>query len=97
MDTYGVDVLHATDSNGGVVLVTHHLELDLLVTLDALLNEYLVYGRENQCVTHNLAQLLLIVGKATTGTTKGKCRTKHYRVTNLLGSLNAILHSVHNN
>ena len=49
------------------------------------------------CVTHNLTQLLLVVGEATTRTTECKCGTQHNGVANLLGSLNTILHSVYNN
>ena len=40
-------------------------------------------GRECKSVTHNVAQLILVVGKTTTSTTERKCGAKNYGVANL--------------
>ena len=53
---YGIDILHVADGDGRVVAVADHLVLDLLVALDALLDEHLMHGREEECVAHHLAQ-----------------------------------------
>ena len=85
MNTYGVDVLHRTDRNRRIVRVAHHLKLDLLVTLDRLLDQHLMHGREEQGVTHHLAQLLLVVHETATRTTERKGGTEYYRIADLGG------------
>ena len=94
MDTYGVNVLHRADGDSRVVLVAHNLELNLLVALDALLYEHLVDRRQCQGVTHNVAQLLLVVSETTTCTTECKRGTQYYGVANLLCCLDTLLDRV---
>ena len=83
VDTYGVDVLHRADGDSRIVRVAHHLKLDLLVTLDRLLDQHLVHGREEQGVTHHLSQLLLVIHETATRTTERKGRTKHNGIADL--------------
>ena len=51
-------------------------------------------GREGESVTHNVAQLLLVVGKTTTCTAKRKCGAKNYGVANLVSCLDTLLDRV---
>ena len=83
MDTHRVDILHRADGNGRIFGIAHHLKLDLLIALDALLDQYLMNGREEQGVAHHLTQLLLIVDKATTRTTERKGGTQYDRIADL--------------
>ena len=80
MYTNGVDILHTADGDCVVGRVTHNLELDLLISLYALLDKNLMHGRELKCVDTDLAELLLVVSKAATCTAKGKCRTENYGI-----------------
>jgi len=91
MDAHGVDVLHAADADGRVVVVAHHLELDLLVSLDALLDEHLMYGRKEQGVAHHLAQLLLVVGEAAARAAQRIGGTQHDGIADLGGDLDGLL------
>ena len=74
-----------------IVVVAHHLELDLLVALDALLDEHLVHRRERQTVAHHLAQLCLIVGEAAARAAQRERRTQHHRITDPCGDRHALL------
>ena len=91
MDAHGVDVLHAADADGRVVVIAHHLELDLLVSLDALLDEHLMYGRKEQGVAHHLAQLLLVVGEAAARAAQRIGGTQHDGIADLGGDLDGLL------
>ena len=95
VNTYRIDILHITDGNRSVVLVAHYLVLNLLVTLDTLLNQHLVYWRECQSVTHQLAQLSLVINETTSCTTECKCWTEYQRITNLLSYLYSLLDRVY--
>ena len=87
MDAHGVDVLHAADADGRVVVVAHHLELDLLVTLDAFFDEHLMHGRNGECVAHQLAQLGFVVGEAAARAAQREGRTQHHRITDPVSHL----------
>ena len=91
MHAHGVDILHAADADGRVVVVAHHLELDLLVALDALLDEHLVHGREEQGVAHHFAQLLLVVDEPAARTAQRIGGTQHDGITDLGGDLHGLL------
>ena len=91
MDAHGVDVLHAADADGRVVVIAHHLELDLLVALDALLDEHLMHGRKEQGVAHHLAQLLLVVGEAAARAAQRIGGTQHDGIADLGGDLDGLL------
>ena len=94
MDTYRIDVLHATDRDGRIVGVTHHLVFDLLIPLDALFDEHLMHRREDQRVAHQLLQLLAVVGEAAARTAQREGRTQHHRIADPLGGGDALLHVV---
>ena len=96
MDAHRVDVLHAADADRRIVLVAHHLELDLLVALDALLDEHLVHRRERQGVAHQLAKLRLVVGKAAARAAQREGRAQHHRIADLRGDIDGLLHRVGN-
>ena len=44
MDSHGVKILHIADSDAVIVLVTHHLILQLLPTLQTFVDDYLGGG-----------------------------------------------------
>ena len=94
MDTHRIDVLHATDRDGRIVGVAHHLVFDLLIPLDALFDEHLMHRREDQRVAHQLLQLLAVVGEAAARTAQREGRTQHHRIADPLGGGDALLHVV---
>ena len=77
VDADGVEVLHAADGDRGVVGVAHDLELYLLEALDALLHQHLPHGRELQGVLHDLAKLLLVLGKTAARAAQRERGTEH--------------------
>ena len=91
VDTHRVDVLHAADADGRVVAVAHHLVLDLLVALDALLDEHLVHGRKRKGVAHHLAQFGLVVGETAARAAQREGRTQHHRIADFLGHRDGLL------
>ena len=91
---YGVHVLHTAHCNRSVGRVAHHLELYLLVALDALFHEHLVHGRKGEGVAHQVAQLLGIVGEAAAGAAQGECRAQDYRIADFLGDTDSVFYAV---
>ena len=89
-----VDVLHVADGDGRVVAVADHLVLDLLVALDALLDEHLVHGREEERIAHDLAELRLVVGEAAARAAQREGRAQHHRIADALRGREALLHRV---
>jgi len=89
-----VDVLHVADGDRGVVAVAHDLVLDLLVALDALLDEHLLDGREPERVFHQRAELVLAVGEAAAGAAERERRAQHDRIADLFRRLNALVDRV---
>ena len=67
MDADRIDVFHIADRNGRIVVVADHLVFDLLIPLDALLDQHLMHRGEGKRIAHHLAQLRLVVGEAGTG------------------------------
>ena len=94
MNAYGVDVLHSADCDCMVIRVTHNLKLDLLVSLNALLNKHLMNGRELECIKSDLNKLLLVVCKSAARAAEGKCGTKNYGVTDSLCRFLCFLNAV---
>ena len=94
VDANGVDIFHTTDGDGIVFTVTHNLELDLLIALDRLLDQYLMHRRKLKCIEANLDQFFLIVSKAATGTAQGEGRTQNNGITDTLGSFLSFLNGV---
>ena len=91
VDAHRVDILHAADADGRVVAVAHHLVLDLLIALDALLDEHLVHGRERKGVAHHLAQFGLVVGETAARAAQREGRAQHHRIADLLGHRHGLL------
>ena len=89
---HGVDVLHVADGDGRVVAVADHLVLDLLVSLDALLHEHLMHGREEERVAHDLAELRLVVGEAAARAAQREGRTQHYGIADPLRRREPLFH-----
>ena len=96
MDTHRVDVLHVADGDGRIVRVAHHLILDFLVALDALLDKHLVHRREEERIAHHLAQLLLVVGKAAARTAEREGGAQHHGIADAGGHLGALVDGVGN-
>ena len=94
VDADRVDVLHRADGDGGVVGVAHNLELDLLVALDALLDQHLMHRREGKAVLHQIAQLLFVVGEAAACAAERKGGTQDDRVADLVGGRDALFDRV---
>ena len=81
----GVHVLHAADRDRGVVGVAHDLKLDLLIALDALLDQHLVDGGELEGVGADLEKLRLVIGKAAAGAAEGEGGAQHDGVADARG------------
>ena len=81
---YGVDILHAADRDDVVTRVSHHLKLDLLEALHALLDEDLMHGRELERVHTDLDQFLLVVGKAASRSAQRERGTKNDGIADVL-------------
>ena len=79
----GVDVLHTTDGDRVVSAVAHNLELDLLISLYALLYKNLMNGGCRKCADRKLAKLLFGICKSAACTTKGERGTKNYGIADL--------------
>ena len=94
VDAHRVDVLHRTDGDGGVVRVAHHLELDLLVALDALLHQHFMDGGEVQGIPHHVLHLLRIVDEAAAGAAQGERRAQDDRIADPFGRREALLEAV---
>ena len=84
VDAHRVDVLHRADGDGGVIGVAHHLELDLLVALDALFHKHFADWGEGEGVPHHVAELLLVVGETAARATQGEGRTQDHRIADAL-------------
>ena len=80
MNTDRVDVFHITDSDGGIVFVTNYFVFNLFEAFYRLFNQYLMYRREGESITHQLAKLGFVFGKTSSRTSKRKRRTQHDRV-----------------
>ncbi len=85
VDAQGVEVLHAADGYAIVVAVAHHLKLNLLPALQALLYQDL--RREGEGLLCQAVQLLLIVAEARTEAAQGEGCTNDDGIAQLLGSL----------
>ena len=94
MDAHGVDVLHVADGDGGVVGVPHHLVFDLLIALDALLDQHLMDGGQLQGVLHHLPQLVLVSGEAAAGAPKGEGGTEDHRIADVRRGTGGLLRVV---
>ena len=84
MHTHRVNILHAADGDGVVIGVTHDLKLDLLVALDALLDEHLMNGRKLEGVQTDLHKLFFVVGKTAARAAEGERGTKNHGITDAL-------------
>ena len=94
MHADGIEVLHAAYGDRGVVGVAHDLELYLLEALDALFHQHLPHGRELQGVLHDLAKLLLVLGKAAARAAQRERGTQHHGIADDLRRLLRLLDAV---
>ena len=92
-----VDVLHIAYRYRRVVCVAHNLIFDLFISLYALFYKHLMRRRELKRVFHDLAQLLLVVGKAAAGASEGKGRAQNDRISDFLSRLDSLLDRVRDN
>ena len=92
--TNRVNVLHTANGDGIIGGVAHNLKFNFFVALHALLNEYLMNGRELECVCAYLNKLCLIVGKATACAAKRKCRAQNNGIADALCCLFGFLERV---
>ena len=83
MNTNRIQVLHITYGNAISVAVTHYLILDLFPSGNTSLHKNLTHTRKTKTIGKNLLQFFLIMGNASSGTTKGIGRTQNYRITDL--------------
>ena len=90
MDSDGVNVFHAADSDGGIVCVSHDLVFDFLIALDAFFNKHLTDRGKLECIFHDSHKLVLIVRKAAARSAERKRRTKHNRVSDFLCGRNCL-------
>mmetsp|Transcript_132073 Transcript_132073/g.313032 ORF Transcript_132073/g.313032 Transcript_132073/m.313032 type:complete len:284 (-) Transcript_132073:1157-2008(-) len=90
MDAHGVQVFHVAHRDAVVVLVSHHLVLQLLPTLQGLVDDHL--GAVDQSHRHQLPKLVLVVGEAAAQPAKGECGPHQHRVANLLCGMDCFRH-----
>ena len=91
MNANGVDVFHTAYGDRVVRAVTHNLKLDLLVALNALLNEHLIDGRCRKRTYRKGTKLVLVVGKAAARAAEGERGAQNYGVADVGGSLYGFL------
>ena len=77
MHAHGVEVLDRAHDDAVASAIAHDLHLVLFPALDGFLHEHLAGRRELEALTHDLAQLLLIVCDTTTRAAEGKARAQH--------------------
>ena len=93
VDAEGVEVLHRADGDAVVVAVAHHLKLNFLPSLEALLHENL--RGERKALLSQPHQFLFIVAEAAAQSAEGVCRTDDDGVTQLAGSALGVVHRLH--
>ena len=91
---HGIHVFHAADGDGVVVAVAHDLELDLLVALDALLDEHLMHRREAEGVGRGLDELFLVVGEAAAGAAQRERGAQHHGIADFLSRLTGLVDGI---
>ena len=90
VDTQRVEVFHRGNGEATVVGITDAFELNLLPSLQALLNEYLRCESEGRF--SNLLELLFGLADTRTETTQRIGRTDHDRVADVAGCSHSLLH-----
>ena len=75
-------------------MVAHDLHLVLFPTLDGLLDQHLVGGRELKALAHDGDELLVGVRDAAAGAAEGKARTQHAGIAHALGDSLGVGHAV---
>ena len=91
---HGVEVLDGAHDDAVAGVVTHNLHLVLFPTLDGLLDQHLVGGREFQALAHDGDELLVGVSDAAAGAAEGKARTQYARISHALGDGLGVCHAV---
>ena len=77
MNADGVNVFHAAYGDRVVVGVTHNLEFNLLIALNALFDKNLMNRRKLERVKTDFDQFLFVIGKAAAGTAESECGTEN--------------------
>ena len=90
MDSEWVEVFHRGNGEATVIRITDALELNLLPSLQALLNEYLRCESEGRF--SNLLELLFSLADTRTETTQRIGRTDHDRVADVACRSHSLLH-----
>ena len=92
MDAQRVEVLHVADSDAVVIAVAHHLILDLLPTLQALLYKHL--RRERECFLSKLVEFFFVVAESATQSTESISSTENDRIAQLGSCLASLLYGL---
>ena len=85
MNADRVDIFHTADGDCLVIRVTHNLEFDFFISLNALFNQYLVNRGELESVCTDFDKLLLVISKAAACTAECECGTEYNGVTDSFG------------
>ena len=94
MHAHGVEVLDGAHDDAVAGVVTHDLHLVLFPTLDGLLDQHLVGGRELQALAHDGDELLVGVSDAAAGAAQGKARAQYAGIAHALGDGLGVGHAV---
>ena len=81
MDADRVYIFHITDSDGGIVFVTNYFVFNLFEAFYRFFDQYLMYRREGESITHQLAKLGFVFGKTSSRASKRKRRTQYDGIT----------------
>ena len=74
-----IEVLDRADDHDVVVVIAHHLELELLPADDAALDEHLARRRQVEPAAHDLLELVAVVGDAAAGAAERERRADDRR------------------
>ena len=94
MYAHGIHVLYEADRDHIVILITDHLQLQLLPAGYALLDQHLVHQGCLQTTCAHYLELLFVVYESSSGTAHRICRSQHHRIPQLIGYLQCLVYGI---
>ena len=75
MDADRINILHAADHDGRIVVIAHDFKFNFLIAFDRLLDQHLIDRGQLQRVLAQRRDFLIIVSKPTAGAAEGERRS----------------------